>query len=64
MTSFGFFHSRMSTHIYKSDNLIAIVDNNKVAQDNITADLKVIEPIDAPRPREKRNLPASGSWQK
>ena len=36
----------MSAAHYKSDNLIAIVDNNKVSQDNITADLKVIEPVD------------------
>ena len=36
----------MSVSHFKSDNLIAIVDNNKVAQDNLTADLKNIEPID------------------
>jgi transketolase len=36
----------MSAAQYKSDNLIAIVDNNKVAQDNITADLKGVEPVD------------------
>ncbi len=37
----------MSAAQYKSDNLIAIVDNNKVAQDNLTANLKNIEPVDA-----------------
>ncbi len=37
----------MSAAHYKSDNLIAIVDNNKVAQDNMTNDLKQIEPLDA-----------------
>lgn len=36
----------MSAAHYKSENLIAIVDNNKVAQDNITADMKGVEPID------------------
>lgn len=36
----------MSAGHYKSDNLIAIVDNNKVAQDHTTKDLKDIEPID------------------
>lgn len=36
----------MSAAHYKSDKLIAIVDNNKVAQDNVTADLKVVEPVD------------------
>jgi transketolase len=36
----------MSAAHYNSDNLIAIVDNNRVAQDNITADLKAIEPVD------------------
>ena len=36
----------MSASHYKSDNLVAIIDNNKVAQDNATADLKVIEPLD------------------
>ena len=38
--------SVMSATHYKSDNLIAIIDNNKVAQDNVTADLKIIEPLD------------------
>jgi len=36
----------MSAAQYKSDHLIAIVDNNKVAQDNMTALLKNIEPVD------------------
>jgi transketolase len=36
----------MSAAHYKSDHLIAIVDNNKVAQDNLTANLKNIEPVD------------------
>ena len=36
----------MSAAHYKSDHLIAIVDNNKVAQDNMTATLKGIEPVD------------------
>lgn len=36
----------MSAAHYKSDHLIAIVDNNKVAQDNLTANLKGIEPVD------------------
>ncbi len=36
----------MSAAQYKSDHLIAIVDNNKVAQDNMTANLKGVEPID------------------
>ena len=36
----------MSAGHRKTDNLVAIVDNNKVAQDNLTADLKVIEPLD------------------
>ena len=36
----------MSAAHYKSGNLTAIVDNNKVAQDGITADLKATEPID------------------
>ncbi len=36
----------MSAAQYKSDHLIAIVDNNKVAQDNMTANLKNIEPVD------------------
>lgn len=37
----------MSAAKFKSNNLIAIVDFNKVAQDNITKDLKDIEPIEA-----------------
>ena len=37
----------MSASKFKTSNLIAIVDNNKVAQDNITKDLKDIEPIEA-----------------
>lgn len=32
---------------FKSRNLIAIVDNNKVAQDNLTVDLKDPEPLDS-----------------
>ncbi len=36
----------MSAAQYKSDHLIAIVDNNKAAQDNLTANLKGIEPVD------------------
>jgi transketolase len=36
----------MSAAHYKSDNLIAIVDNNKIAQDNTTNDLKGVEPVD------------------
>lgn len=36
----------MSAGHRKSDNLIAIVDNNKVAQDNTTAELKIVEPVD------------------
>ncbi len=36
----------MSAGHRKTNNLIAVVDNNRVAQDNITADLKVVEPID------------------
>lgn len=36
----------MSAAQYKSDHLIAIVDNNRVAQDNMTAALKNIEPVD------------------
>ena len=35
----------MSAAHFKSENLIAIVDNNKVAQDSVTADLKGVEPI-------------------
>ena len=37
----------MSASKFKSTNLIAIVDFNKVAQDNITKDLKDIEPLAA-----------------
>jgi transketolase len=37
----------MSAVKFKSNNLVAIVDFNKVAQDNITKDLKDIEPIEA-----------------
>jgi transketolase len=37
----------MSASKFKSNNLIAIVDFNKVAQDNITKDLKDIEPLEA-----------------
>ena len=37
----------MSATKFKSNNLIAIIDFNKVAQDNITKDLKDIEPIEA-----------------
>ena len=36
----------MSASKFKSTNLIAIIDNNKVAQDNITQDLKNIEPLE------------------
>ncbi|MEE9499189.1 MAG: transketolase [Nitrospinaceae bacterium] len=36
----------MSASKFKTNNLIAIVDFNKVAQDNITKDLKDIEPLD------------------
>ena len=36
----------MSAAKFKSNNLIAIVDNNKVAQDNNTVDLKNIEPLE------------------
>lgn len=36
----------MSAAHYKSDHLIAIVDNNKVAQDNVTATMKGVEPVD------------------
>ena len=36
----------MSADKFKSNNLIAIVDYNKVAQDNITKDLKDLEPIE------------------
>ncbi len=37
----------MSAAHYKSENLIAIVDDNKVAQDNTTEALKNVEPVDA-----------------
>ena len=46
----------MSAAHYKSDNLIAIVDNNKVAQDGIVAEMKGIEPV------EKKNSKAFG-WK-
>ena len=36
----------MSAAKFNSNNLIAIIDNNKVAQDNITKDLKNIEPLE------------------
>ena len=36
----------MSASKFNTNNLIAIVDFNKVAQDNITKDLKDIEPLD------------------
>ena len=36
----------MSAAKFNSNNLIAIVDNNKVAQDNNTIDLKNIEPLE------------------
>lgn len=36
----------MSASKFKSSNLIAIVDNNKVAQDNVTKDLKDLEPLE------------------
>ncbi|MGP0629685.1 transketolase [Nitrospina sp. 32_T5] len=36
----------MSAAKFKTNNLIAIVDYNKVAQDNITKDLKDLEPIE------------------
>lgn len=35
----------MSAAQFKSNNLIAIVDYNKVAQDNLTADLLDLEPL-------------------
>jgi len=37
----------MSASKFKTNNLIAILDNNQVAQDNITKDLKDIEPIES-----------------
>jgi transketolase len=36
----------MSAVKFKSTNLVAIIDNNKVAQDNITKDLKDLEPLE------------------
>lgn len=36
----------MSAAQFKSDHLIAIIDNNRVAQDNMTAAMKGIEPVD------------------
>lgn len=36
----------MSAGKFKSNNLVAIVDNNKVAQDNLTRDLKDLEPLE------------------
>lgn len=36
----------MSAAKFNSNNLIAIVDNNKVAQDNLTVDLKDLEPLE------------------
>ncbi len=36
----------MSASKFKTNNLVAIVDFNKVAQDNITKDLKDLEPIE------------------
>ena len=36
----------MSAAKFNSNNLIAIIDNNKVAQDNNTIDLKNIEPLE------------------
>ncbi len=36
----------MSAQKFKSNNLIAIIDNNKVAQDNMTKDLKDLEPLE------------------
>ncbi len=36
----------MSAQKFKTNNLIAIVDFNKVAQDNITKDLKDLEPLE------------------
>jgi len=36
----------MSAAKFRSKNLIAIVDNNKVSQDNITKDLKDLEPLE------------------
>ena len=36
----------MSAYKFKTNNLVAIVDYNKVAQDNITQDLKDLEPLE------------------
>jgi len=36
----------MSAAKFNSNNVIAIIDNNKVAQDNMTEDLKNIEPLE------------------
>jgi transketolase len=36
----------MSSVKFKLDNIVAIVDNNKLAQDNITKDLKDLEPLE------------------
>ena len=36
----------MSASKFNTNNLVAIVDFNKVAQDNITKDLKDIEPLE------------------
>lgn len=36
----------MSASKFKSNNLIAIIDYNKVAQDNLTRDLKDLEPLE------------------
>jgi transketolase len=36
----------MSASKFNSNNLIAVIDNNKVAQDNLTEDLKNIEPLE------------------
>ena len=36
----------LSASKFNSNNLIAILDNNKVAQDNITKDLKDLEPLE------------------
>lgn len=36
----------MSANKFKTNNLIAIIDYNKVAQDNLTCDLKDLEPLE------------------
>lgn len=36
----------MSAAKFKTNNLIAIVDNNRIAQDNFTKDLKDVEPLE------------------